>query len=114
MKPGAKTGPGTLNAGKADHVAGILDWPDPSNFVNNLLDGQRRLGYGYEPPYFFYEDERYIERMRAAHRLRGEARVAAYRDLVVDMMRESPPSAVFMTGSCRCSSSRSGSTRSAW
>jgi peptide/nickel transport system substrate-binding protein len=73
------------------------DWADPSNFVNNLLDGERPLGYGYEPSYFFYDDVRYIARMRAAHRLRGDERTAAYRDLVAEMMCESPPGAVYLT-----------------
>lgn len=35
--------------------------------------------------------------MRAAHRLSGDERVSAYRDLVADLMRESPPGAVYQT-----------------
>jgi ABC-type transport system substrate-binding protein len=92
-----------VEAGKPDARVDILlgrwyvDFPDPANFVNGLLDAERPLGYGYPPLYSFYDDPRYIRRMRAAYRLYGEERANAYRDLVADMIRESPPAAVFMT-----------------
>jgi peptide/nickel transport system substrate-binding protein len=76
-----------------------VDFPDPANFVNGLLDADQPLGYGYPPLYSFYDDARFLERMRAAYRLYGEERASAYRDLVGDMTRDSPPSAVFMAGS---------------
>jgi hypothetical protein len=37
--------------------------------------------------------------MRAAYRLSGAHRMEVYRDLVADMMRESPPAAVYLTRS---------------
>ncbi len=76
-----------------------VDFPDPANFVNNLLDFERPLGYGYPPVFESYDDQRFIRRMRAAYLLRGEERARAYRELVADMMRESPPGAVYLTRS---------------
>ena len=76
-----------------------VDFPDPANFVNGLLDADQPLGYGYPPLYSFYDDARFLESMRAGYRLYGEERASAYRDLVSDMMRDSPPSAVFMARS---------------
>jgi peptide/nickel transport system substrate-binding protein len=78
-------------------MAWYVDFADPANFVNNLLDADRPLGYGYPPGGSLYKDARYLERMRAAYRLQGEARASAYRDLVAHMMRASPPGAVYLT-----------------
>jgi ABC-type transport system substrate-binding protein/class 3 adenylate cyclase/streptogramin lyase/predicted Ser/Thr protein kinase len=78
-------------------IGWYVDFADPANFVNNLLDSGRPLGYGYPVGGSLYEDARYIERMRAAYLLEGDARANAYRDLVGDMMRESPPGAVYLT-----------------
>jgi hypothetical protein len=74
-----------------------IDYADPSNFANNLIDGERPLDYGYVPGYSLYDDARYLARLRAAYEVQGEARASTYRDLVADMMRESPPVAVFDT-----------------
>jgi ABC-type oligopeptide transport system substrate-binding subunit/class 3 adenylate cyclase/predicted Ser/Thr protein kinase len=75
----------------------FVDFADPANFVNNLLDTERPLGYGYPAAHSLYDDRRFIQRMRAAYQLSGERRAEAYRDLVGDMMRESPPGAVYDT-----------------
>jgi hypothetical protein len=78
-------------------TVGTWTSPTPANFVNGLLDGGQPLSYGYPVSYFFYDDARYLRRMRSAYRLRGKARANAFRDLVADMMRESPPGAVYLT-----------------
>ena len=78
-------------------IGWYVDFADPANFVNGLLDFERPLGYGFPEPRAFYDDRRYITRMRAANRLYGDERASAYRDLVADMMRESPPGAVYQT-----------------
>jgi YVTN family beta-propeller protein len=73
-----------------------VDYPDPSNFVNTLFD-PGAISYAYAPDVAWprYGDERFLARMRSANRVAGHMRGAAYRSLVADMMRESPPSMVF-------------------
>ncbi len=78
-------------------IGWYVDFADPANFVNGLLDFERPLGYGFPEPRAFYDDRRYITLMRAANRLSGDQRASAYRDLVADLMRESPPGAVYQT-----------------
>lgn len=75
------------------------DYADPSDFVNTLFD-PRSISYGWAPfvNWVRYSDAEYIARMRAAYRIAGPRRAAAYRSLVADMMRESPPSAIFAHG----------------
>jgi serine/threonine-protein kinase len=72
------------------------DWADPSDFLNALFDPKAVLPSYYPPrerlpaPY-----ERMLER---AARLRGAARVAAYRSLAASLERDLTPLAVFATG----------------
>jgi ABC-type transport system substrate-binding protein len=72
------------------------DWSDPSDFVNTLFDpGAITHGWSNQATWPRYGDPRYVARMRAAHGVAGARRAAAYRALVADMMRMSPPAAVF-------------------
>lgn len=91
----------------------FADYPDGSDFVNELLDaGQPLAGVDWGGPgtWIRYGDERYLKRMRAVYRVQGSARAAAYRRLETDMFRNSPPMAVYArgTGSPQIFSSRIG------
>ena len=83
--------------GGADALFGtyFYDYPDPSAFVNAVLDPDHPLGYDYPAPFRFYDDARFQSRARAANLVAGAPRASAYRALVADMMRESPPLAAF-------------------
>ena len=59
------------------------DFPDASNFFTAILDP--RDGLLLYPPWF--QDERWLGRIRAAARLRGAARATAYRRLDLDLAR---------------------------
>jgi serine/threonine-protein kinase len=75
----------------------FADYPDPSDFVNGLLDRTHplpELDWG-GASWTRYDDQRYLREMRTALRLSGAARAAAYRRLETDMFRNSPPSAVY-------------------
>ncbi|MGL6278649.1 MAG: ABC transporter substrate-binding protein [Gaiella sp.] len=66
------------------------DYPDPSNFVNPLLDGatiqeQNNTNFSY------VDDDRFNQRMRAVARLTGDDRYSAYGKLDVDIMRQLAP-----------------------
>ena len=72
-----------------------LTYPDPSDVVNNLFDPGTSLGYGDPIGWDRYADKTFLARMRATYRVGGTARAAAYRQLVAQMFRQSPPAAVF-------------------
>ncbi len=63
------------------------DYPDPFGVINALLDP--RDGLNFNPPWF--TDARWLERMRAAARLRGEARARAFAALDLGLARGPVP-----------------------
>jgi ABC-type transport system substrate-binding protein/class 3 adenylate cyclase len=67
----------------------IADWPDPSNFLNGLLD-PRPLGYGYPFHIAQFDDPGLIAEMRKAYRASGPARAAAYRAVLARLGRSVP------------------------
>jgi YVTN family beta-propeller protein len=91
----------------------FADYPDPSDFVNELLDaGQPLAGVDWGGPGTFirYRDQQYLRRMRSAFLVQGSARAGVYRRLEMDMFRSSPPMAVYATvrGTPQLFSSRIG------
>jgi ABC-type transport system substrate-binding protein len=66
------------------------DYPDPSNFVNPLLDGGT-IQAENNSNFSYVDDAVFNQRMRAAARLTGDARFAAYGKLDVDIMRRLVP-----------------------
>jgi YVTN family beta-propeller protein len=91
----------------------LADFPDPSDFVNELLDGAHPLAgvdWGGGTVAFPYVDHRFLTQMRAAYLVPGAARASAYRRLDTQMFRTSPPMAVYATirGTPQLFSSRIG------
>jgi serine/threonine-protein kinase len=91
----------------------FADYPDPSDFVNELIDaGQPLAGVDWGGPTTFirYHDQPYLKRMRSAFLVQGSARASAYRRLETDMFRNAPPMAVYATarGTPQLFSSRIG------
>jgi len=87
------------------------DYPDPSDFINGQLDARQPLhGLVWSATWTRYDDQRFLRAMRAAFRIQGPGRAAAYRRLDAQMFRQSPPAAVFATvrGSPQLFSSRIG------
>ncbi len=66
------------------------DYPDPSNFVNPLLDGGT-IQAENNSNLSYVDDAVFNQRMRAAARLTGDARFATYGKLDVDIMRRLVP-----------------------
>jgi ABC-type oligopeptide transport system substrate-binding subunit len=68
--------------------AWAADYADPAGVLVPLLDPDGVGGLHLEDPFL-------ARRLDAANRLRGDARLAALRNLEVELMRESPPLASF-------------------
>ena len=62
----------------------IADYPDPWGFFGGLLDPEQGLLRAIVDP-------RVRQRMESANRLKGDARLRAWADLDVDLMRNDPP-----------------------
>jgi peptide/nickel transport system substrate-binding protein len=69
-------------------VGWFADYPDPFNFINELLSGDNNVGH--------FEDVRFDRRMRQASHLAGAARASAYAVLERDLMRQAAPIAPFV------------------
>ena len=78
----------------------VADYPDPWGFFGGLLDP----GTG---PLAAVIDPRVRRRMEAVNRLTGDARLRAWADLDVDLMRNDPPWAPFVHHNARLLVSRS-------
>ena len=57
-----------------------MDYPDPSNFVNVLLDG-RRIQADNNQNISYFNDPKYNSRWTRPTRLAGQARLDAYAEL---------------------------------
>jgi ABC-type transport system substrate-binding protein len=67
----------------------VADYPDPWGFFGALLDPETG-------PLALVVDPRVRRRMEAVNRLTGDARLRAWADLDVDLMRKDPPWAPFV------------------
>ena len=81
-------------------TAWIADYPDPSNFINVLLDGttiqeENNVNQSY------WNNPAYIKRMREAATLTGDARYSAYAKLDLDITKNEAPWASYMSGNNR-------------
>jgi ABC-type transport system substrate-binding protein len=76
------------------------DYPDPSNFLNLLLGG-RALGKEHNLNMSYFDDSSYNRELERASRLFGTARLRAYGQLDVDVMREAAPLAPFLIRNAR-------------
>ncbi len=67
------------------------DYSDPAGFLIPMLDPEGVAGLNLDDPLL-------ARRLDAANRLRGDARLAALRELEVELMRDTPPVAAFGHG----------------
>jgi ABC-type transport system substrate-binding protein/class 3 adenylate cyclase/streptogramin lyase/tRNA A-37 threonylcarbamoyl transferase component Bud32 len=76
-------------------ITWLMDFADPSDFVDALLVPGRNLGYAYPWPLARSAGPGWPERVRAAYAVAGPGRAAAYRRVVAAMFRAAPPVAVY-------------------
>ena len=68
----------------------MLDYPDPANFINVLLDG-RRIQADNNVNASYFNNPTYNARMDKAYSLAGDARTNAYAILDRDIMKDQAP-----------------------
>ena len=77
-----------------------MDYPDPSNFINVLLDG-RRIQADNNVNASYFNNATYNRRMDQAYALAGQARLTAYGLLDRDIMRDQAPVAPYISTNAR-------------
>lgn len=77
-----------------------MDYPDPSNFINVLLDG-RRIQADNNVNESYYNSPKFNARMDKANSLSGAARLTAYGLLDRDLMRDEAPVAAYIATNAR-------------
>jgi peptide/nickel transport system substrate-binding protein len=77
-----------------------MDYPDPSNFINVLLDG-RRLQAENNVNVSYFNDAAYNKKMDSANALSGQDRLTAYGLLDRDLMKNAAPVAPYIATNAR-------------
>jgi peptide/nickel transport system substrate-binding protein len=77
-----------------------MDYPDPSNFINVLLDG-RRIQADNNVNASYFNNATYNARMDKAYAMAGQARLTAYGLLDRDIMRDQAPVAPYISTNAR-------------
>jgi peptide/nickel transport system substrate-binding protein len=77
-----------------------MDYPDPSNFINVLLDG-RRIQADNNVNASYFNNATYNRRMDAAYKLAGQARLNAYGLLDRDILKDQAPVAPYISTNAR-------------
>jgi peptide/nickel transport system substrate-binding protein len=77
------------------HSGWGADYPDPYNFINVLLDG-RRIQATNNVNESYFNTPAYNQKMEAAARLSGQARLTAYGNLDNDIMKNQAPLAPYI------------------
>lgn len=77
-----------------------MDYPDPSNFINVLLDG-RRIQADNNVNVSYFNDAKFNARMDKANSLAGQARLTAYGLLDRDLMKDAAPVAPYISTNAR-------------
>jgi peptide/nickel transport system substrate-binding protein len=77
------------------HSGWGADYPDPYNFINVLLDG-RKIQATNNVNESYFNTPAYNAKMEAASRLSGAARLTAYGNLDIDIMRNQAPLAPYI------------------
>ncbi len=83
-----------------------MDYPDPSNFINVLLDG-RRIQADNNVNVSYFNNAAFNTRMDQANSLAGAARLTAYGLLDRDLMRDQAPVAPYISTNARIFTSNS-------
>ena len=94
---------GDKKAGNYDVLAigWQADYPDPSNFINVLLDGRKIPDEGSSNNAAFFHSAKFEKLMDQAAKLAGDARFAAYGKLDAQIMREGAPWAPYINANNR-------------
>jgi peptide/nickel transport system substrate-binding protein len=77
-----------------------MDYPDPANFINVLLDG-RRIQADNNVNVSYFNDPAYAKKMDAAYALAGDARLKAYGNLDRDIIANAAPVAPYISTNVR-------------
>ena len=77
-----------------------MDYPDPSNFINVLLDG-RRIQADNNVNESYFNDPKYNALMDKANSLSGQARLDAYGNLDIDIVKNAAPVAPYISTNAR-------------
>ena len=77
------------------------DYPDPSNFINILLDGRNIPNEGSSNNSALFNSPKFNRLMDRAALLAGDARYAAYGRLDVQIMKEAAPWAPYINANNR-------------
>ena len=83
-----------------------MDYPDPSNFINVLLDG-RRIQAEHNVNVSYFNNATINRRMDRANSLSGQARLTAYGLLDRDIMKDHAPLAPYISTNARIFTSAS-------
>ncbi len=83
-----------------------MDYPDPSNFINVLLDG-RRIQAEHNVNVSYFSNAAINRRMDRANSLSGQARLTAYGLLDRDIMKDHAPLAPYISTNARIFTSNS-------
>ena len=100
------TGPLAAKAGnRNEDFQGILigwhaDYPDPSNFIDILLNGNN-IREANNNNFSYFNNPRFNQRMEQAAKLTGAKRYSTYGQLDIDIMREQAPWAPYMVSNNR-------------
>jgi len=82
------------------HEGWHADYPDPSNFINVLLDG-RRIQADNNVNESYWNNPTYNARMDKAYGLAGQARLTAYGLLDRDIVKNEAPVAPYISTNAR-------------
>jgi hypothetical protein len=77
-----------------------MDYPDPSNFINVLLDG-RRIQADNNVNVSYFNNAAFNRRMDTANSLAGQARLTAYGLLDRDLIKNQAPVAPYISTNAR-------------
>jgi len=78
----------------------LMDFPDPSNFINVLLDG-RRIQADHNVNVSYFNNAKMNKEMDRAYGLAGQARLDAYGNLDATLMRDYAPVAPYISTTAR-------------
>jgi ABC-type oligopeptide transport system substrate-binding subunit len=76
------------------------DYPDPSNFLNVLLDGTR-IQPNHNQNVAYFNNATYNKRLADAYKLSGDQRLKTYAELDRDIMKNEAPLAPFIDRNAR-------------